>query len=211
MLFLMSCVCVNYISSFDRSFSGNRDSGFFMFGHLCNFLHRLASRTGQPTSIPIGADWFGMLTFDLDDLVPLSPPDFLKRLILRCDLDTACRVKTERDSSRKPGTPAVAELSSKAREQFWQECVDYILHLLRVLRKHTSLTSNIVKGMASFDSQVLFSSSSDLASRCFGELYSFFLLQKWVAVGDLTAYRDEYLDFINNNSIYNTCTSAQSF
>ena len=52
--------------------------------------------------------------------------------------------------------------------------------------------------MDSFDPQVLFSASSDLASRCFGEIYSCFLLQKWVAVGDLTSYLDEYLEFVDH-------------
>ena len=186
------------LASFDRSLSGCRDSGFFMFGQLCKFIHRLASRIAQPASIPICTDWFGLLSFELDDLVPLSPSEFLKRLKLRGDLDAACRVKAERDTSSKPGSLAVAELSSKAKEQFGQECIDYILYLLRVLQKHTSLTSNIVKGMASFDPQVLFSTTSDLASRCFGEIYSCFLLQKWVAVGDLTSYRDEYLEFVDH-------------
>ena len=63
---------------------------------------------------------------------------------------------------------------------FGQECFDYILYLLRVLQKNTGVTSIIVKGKATFDPQVLFSTSSNLASRCFGEMYSCFLLQKWI-------------------------------
>ena len=160
-------------------------------------LHRLLSRIAQPTSFPLLTDWFGLLSFDLDTLVPLAPSDFLKRLKLRGDLDGSSRVKAERDSSMKPGSLAVSELASKIKENFARSAITYILDFARAVQADSRLTMGLVKGMASFDAHVLFSLPLDVASRCFGELFSSFRLKSWVQTGDLTLYRDEYLSFVD--------------
>ena len=185
-------------SSFERSLNKRRDSAFFTCGQLARFLHRLLSRIASATSFPLATDWFALLTHDLDTLVFLPPSDFLKRLKLRGDLDACSRLKAERDTSQKSGSLAIIELAAKIKETFARESIVFILEFVRSAQSNCLMTTILAKGMASFDSHVLFSLSLDVASRCFGELFSCFRLKKWVQTGDLSLYRDEYLAFVDS-------------
>ena len=91
----------------------------------------------------------------------------------------------------RPGMMALAELTSKVKEQFVKESMDYILHLAKSCQSNAQMTTKIVRGLASFDPRVLFSLKMETASRFLAELFYCFRLEKWLSAGDLTLYRDE--------------------
>ena len=175
-----------------------RDSGFFTFGQICRFIHRLASRCAHPTSFPVLSDWFGLLAFDANKLVLLPVNDFLKRLKLRTNLETACSTKAERDCVQKSGSPEVISATERIKGEFAFNARGFILSLLQAVQNHISFSSDITKGLASFDGQVLFCLAQEQASRCFADLYDSFRLRKWVPDDCLSLYRDEYLAFLDH-------------
>ena len=134
----------------------------------------------------------------LDSLQLLPPSDFLKKLKLRTDLDQACRIKAERDASMKPGGSDFSELTAKVKDDFATKARNYFTFLLRRIREHVSLTADIVRGLASFDTSVLFDLPTEQASRCFIELYNSFRLRNWVPEDGLSLYRDEYMTFVDH-------------
>ena len=183
------------VDSFDRHLRRRRDANFFVFGQLCKFIHKLASRCAHPDSFPVNTDWFGLVTFDLKKLQLLTATSFLKRLKLRKSFEPALVTKTERDYSLKSGSPGFAEALDKVRGAFALQARTFFLSLLHAVRGHISLTSDITQGLSCFDPQVLFSLTVEQASRCFGELHSSFELRKWLPADSLAIYRDEYLSF----------------
>ena len=194
---LTSLFCLDVLS-FERSLANSVDNNFFTFGQLCRFIHRLAARCAQPSTFPVCTDWFGLLDFDVDKMVMLSSSDFLKRLKLRTDLTAACRIKAERDLAQKAGTPAVNLHIEKLRGEFSVGACTFIVRMLRSVRQHVSLTSDIVQGMSSFDPHVLFTQTLDQVSRSFNELYNSFRLRYWVPDDQLSLYRDEYQAFVDH-------------
>ena len=125
-----------------------------MLGQLCRFLHKLLSRCAHPKSYPLSTSWFDLVTVDLGSLKLLPPADFLKKLKLRVDLDQACRIKAERDLAMKPGGSDFSEQVAKVKEEFALKARSYFVFLLRRIREHVSLTADIVRGLASFDTTV---------------------------------------------------------
>ena len=193
-----SISCVSDTTSFERSLGKRKDSNFFTFGQSCKLLHKLASRCAHPTSYPACDDWFGLLTFNVDKIVLLPPSDFLKKLKLRADLDQACRAKAEKDLTQKPGSSVVAIFAEKVKGEFATNVRTCILRLLRLVREHVSLSSDIVQGMASFDPTVLFCLPQEQITRFFGELHTSFRLRKWLPEDSLSIYQDEYLAFVDH-------------
>ena len=188
-------VSILVVNSFDRNLRRRRDANFFVFGQLCRFIHKLASRCAHPVSFPANTDWFDLLAFDLKDLQLLPATDFLKRLKLRKSFEPALVLKTERDNSLKSGSVGFAELLDKTRSTFATQARSFFLSLLTLMRDHVSFSSDITQGLACFDPQVLFRLSGEQATRCFKELHSSFHLRNWVPADSLSLYQEEYMEF----------------
>ena len=66
---------------------------------------------------------------------------------------------------------------SKVKVRFVKEAQQYLSYLCTAVKNHVSGTSDIVKGLASFDPHVLFVLPLSQASTSFGYLYRSFSLR----------------------------------
>ena len=175
-----------------------RDSGFFTFGELCRFLRKLCGRSILPKHTPADSDWSGLLQFSLSDCRELSCRDFFSRLKLKFDLEEASRSKAKKDNAGRKNLSSVIEsLTETVRDSFATQARRYVVFVLDSLLKDIRVTAGIVRGMASFDPNVLMSQPMDQALFCFRALYYSFQLRGWVQEADEADYREEYVEFLD--------------
>ena len=149
------------------------------------------------SSIPSSTDWYGLLSLHIESQRVLLPNDFLQRLNLTAKVDSAIKKKAEQESSeRKLRREALDELVSGLRTTFCDRARNYLLFLLEGSRRHVTMTTSNVRGMACFDPQVMLSMSLEFAGRCFTDLYRGFCLRGWFEPGSEQTYRDDYLAFL---------------
>ena len=85
---------------------------------------------------------------------------------------------------------------NKIRVDFVKEAKAYISYLCTSVQNHVSSTTDLVRGMACFDPQMLFSMPLSQAAASFTCLYRSFSLRGWVAEADEASTYDEYMAFI---------------
>ena len=152
-----------------------RDSGFFTFGELCRFLRKLCGRTILPKHTPADSDWSGLLQLSLSDCRELSCRDFLSRPKLKFDLEEASRSKAKKDNAGRKNLSSVIEsLTETVRDSFATQARRYVVFVLDSLLKDIRVTAGIVRGIASFDPNVLLSQPMDQALFCFRALITAF-------------------------------------
>ena len=132
-----------------------------------------------------------MLQLCPDDLRQLSCRDFLNRLKLDIDLDTACLAKVKRFTADKSSISSLEELAAKERENFGIEAREYIVSLLEALLEDIYFTADIVHGMGCFDPHVLLSLPLEQATFCFNALFDSFRLRGWVDMAVKNDYQEE--------------------
>ena len=178
---------------------GHRDSGFFTFGQLNNFVRKLCYRALLPKHLPKDTDWTQLPVLRTADLRQLSSRDFLTRLRLKQDLDAAATAKVKRDHCDQEGPISnMTSLVEEAKEKFVAKARSYIVTLLENFLGHVSLNANIVCGMACFDPSILLCLPLEQANFCFSALYQSFSLRGWLEGSPENDCREEYLDFIGH-------------
>ena len=186
--------CVSVVSCFDRSLRNKRDAGFYIFGQLARFIHKLCVRCLVDRCIPSDDDWTGLLGLHLEGQEALLADDFLHRLNLTSKLDQSLKIKAVSDlSDKKLDHARVDSLRSSMRTEFCDLARHYYLFLIEGVRKHVTMTTNNVRGMASFDPHVMYEMPLDFATKCFAELYRGFRLRGWVQDAGEQTCRDEYI------------------
>ena len=179
--------------------AGHRDSGFFTFGQLNNFIRKLCYRSLLPKHSPKETDWTQLPVLRTAELRQLSSRDFLTRLRLKQDLDAASTAKVRRDNSDREGPiPNLSEQVETVKEKFVAKARSYLVTLLQNFLGHVSLNSNLVVGMASFDPNVLLCLPTEQASFCFAALYQSFSLRGWMEGSPENDCCDEYLEFVGH-------------
>ena len=191
--------CILDVNSFEQSFSGTSDCGFYTFGQMCRFVRRLASRCLISSSVPVEDDWLGLSSINLASATQLSSQQFLHRLRLEAKVATASKRKAESDlSESKGGKDAVDSLSTKLQEQFAIAARGYVCFLLDSVLKHDGLTAELTRGLGCFDPVVVFSMPLDLGLSLFQILFRSFSSRRWVKARDVDKYLDEYSGFIED-------------
>ena len=147
--------------------SGRRDRGFDAFRQLCQYLLKLARRCASPKGIPSEDQWSEILELDLRRVAALSVSEFITRIKLGTKLDNACKSKAERDvkDMQTEGLPLDA-LASKHKEEFGRAARSYVTHLFNSMQHQTSLTTDLVRGLGSFDLETLLTGSIEHAMYC---------------------------------------------
>ena len=189
------------MNSFERSLSGKVNVNFYICGQLCSFIRRLASRCLVSASVPEETDWLGLLNLNPGTATKLSPQQFLHKLRIESKVAVACKRKAESDLSDAKGSgskDAVANLAAKLQEQFATAGCGYVCYLLDTVLKHVSLTSELVRGLASFDPTIVFCSKLDLARSLFQVLVRSFTSRGWARAKDNDRYMDEYIGFVED-------------
>ena len=197
------------VTCFERSLSNRRDSGFFVLGQLCRFIHKLCVRCLIDRCVPGIDDWNDLLSIHLESQEALLPADFLLRLNLTSKMDQALKnTAISQLSDKKLDRSRADALVEEMRDEFCSLARNYYLFLIEGVRKHVTMTTNNVKGMACSDPYVMSVMPLEFASRCFSELYRGFKLRGWLPDSSEQMYRDEYLAVLSH--LRGTKTSLSS-
>ena len=189
----------DYTSCFDRSLTGRDDCGFFVCGQLCKYIRRLCGRCLSSSSIPSDVEWIELLDLDLNTCSKLTPAQFLTKARITDQVSQASKHKAERDLSETKGSrDAIDKLSSSLHDHFANAGRNYVIFLLESVLKHVNLSSELVKGMASFDPQVLFILPESLGMSLFQILVRGFISRRWIREADEQLYLDEYASFVKD-------------
>ena len=129
----------------------------------------------------------------------LLPSDFLQRLKLDTKVEAVMRRQAAQDlSDSKSDRTKVDKHADDLRQDFCVKARNYLLLLIEGMRRHVTMSTNNVRGMACFDPRVLFTQSLDFADRCFTDLFRGFKLRGWFSGQSEQLCRDEYLAFLSD-------------
>ena len=184
------------VISFSRSLAGRQDAGFFVCGQLSRYIRRLAGRCAISSSIPKEDEWDELLSLVVTPTSQLSATAFLQKLGLDEKVTIAAKHKAEADICDTRNRDAVDKLAVKLKEDFALLGRDFVKMLLVRVSKNTSLTSELVKGLACFDPKMLFQLPLQLCTKHFLVLYRSFCSRGWVPTENEQACLDEYTTFV---------------
>ena len=175
-----------------------RDHGFHIYRQLCQYLFKLGRRCIKARSLPQETDLSGILGVSVSDARALSVPDFITRSKLDQRLNTACKIKAEKELSDKKASRAnLPKLVEQSKEEFGRVGRSYVAHLFHAAQSNLQLTSDIVKGMGSFDLDSIFRSPLSQALYCFKQLFRSFHVRGYYQADDESICTEEYLSFLD--------------
>ena len=185
-------------SSFTTNLKRRRDRGFHVYRELGQYLFKLGRRCVSPSSIPEESDFPGVYSLVMADTKALSVADFLSRSKLSEKLATACKLKAEAEMSEKKNEKlTLAEVTENVKTDFGRTAHSYVVTLFGTAQKLQRFTSDIVRGLGSFDLDVMLVDPISLATFCFKELFTSFRLRGVLLADEETIYFEEYLSFLD--------------
>ena len=175
-----------------------RDRGFHVYRQLCLFLFKIGRRCIRPKSLPQESDLSGILNVVMADAKALSVTDFIVRSKLDQRLDVACKVKAERELSESKGNRSTLPKRIKeSKEEFGRLGRSYVAYLFQAAQNNLLLSSDTVKGLGSFDLDIIFCAPLEQAVHCFKRLFRSFQLRNYFAADDESICTEEYLSFLD--------------
>ena len=183
-------------SSFTISLSGRKDRNFYLYPQLCQYLFRLARRCSNPSDIPEDKDWPAILNLDIKAVTALTVSDFISRIKFGSRLRVACRAMAKKDIREKKdqGLPIDA-LANKNIDDFGRSARSYISHLFSSVQNQKTLTTDLKKGLGSFDLDTLLHDPLPHAVYCFSQLFTSFRLRGYFSLDQETECQEEYVSF----------------
>ena len=150
----------------------------------------------QSSDLPDDQDWPAILNLDIKAVRALTVSEFISRIKLGSRLRIACRAMAERDIREKKdqGLPIDA-LANKNREVFGRSARSYISHLFSSVQNQKTLTTDLMKGLGSFDLDTLLHDPLPHAVYCFSQLFTSFRLRGYFSLEQETECQDEYVSF----------------
>ena len=197
-LFHINELCFSDITSFVPQLIERRDHGFHIYGQLCLYLFKLGRRCIKPKSLPQESDLSGILSVSASDARALAISDFIARSKLDQRLNVACKIKAEKDLSGKPGSKGnLPKLIKENKEEFGRLGRSYVAYLFNASQNNLQLTSDIVKGLGSFDLDIMLCAPLGQALYCFKQLFRCFQLRNYFPPDDESICTEEYLSFLD--------------
>ena len=166
-----------FLPQFEVSKS-RRGRGFHVYKDLCQFLFKLARRCIRSGSLPADNDNQGILQFSFLDAKALVVDAFITRSKLAARLDVGCKQKTERERNEAENKDlSLEDITAKIRDEFGGSARGYVAYLLGATQKLTRFTSVIVRGLGSFDLEILLIDPVEQATYCYKQLFISFRLR----------------------------------
>ena len=169
-----------------------------MFRELVQFLFKLGRHCIRPANLPIESDMLNILCLSIPDVKALSISDFLSRSKLETRLETVCKAQAEVEKGeRKIEGLMLEEIASKIKEEFGRSARSYVIFLFEGAQVLTRFTSDIVKGLGSFDLEIMLVEPLENAAYCFKQLFTSFRLRESLQPEEETVYTEEYMSFLD--------------
>ena len=167
-----------------------------MHKELCQFLYKLARRCIRPCSLPAEDDYQGILECSFPEAKVIE--DFITRSKLKTRLEVGCKQKAEKelDDDKNQGL-SLEKITANNVAEIGRSARGYVAYLLGATQKLSRFTSDIVKGLGSFDLEILLVDPMEQDSYCFRQLFTSFRLRGVVDSSEETVYAEEYLSFVD--------------
>ena len=107
------------------------------------------------------------------------------------------------DANRRPKENGMSKdlslevIAANNRDEFGRSAREYVAYLLGATQKLTRFTSDIVRGLGSFDLEILLVDPVEQATYCYKQLFTSFRLRGVVDPGEEPVYTDEYFSFVD--------------
>ena len=88
-------------------------------------------------------------------------------------------------------------IAANNRDEFGRSARGYVAYLLGATQKLTRFISDIVRGLGSFDLEILLVDPVEQATYCYKQLFTSFRFRGVVDPGEEPVYTDEYFSFVN--------------
>ena len=156
------------------------------------------SRCVKANSLPADNDYHGILSPSFPDAKALTFEDFITHSKLGTRLNTCCRRKAEKEMGEDQSkTLNLDDVTANNREEFGRSARGYVANLLKSTQGLTRFTSDIVRGLGSFDLEIMLVDPIEQATYCFRQLFTSFRLRGIFLSDEETLYLEEYLSFID--------------
>ena len=195
---LFSKLVRDFTSSFVVNQKQRRDRGFHVFRELYNFLFKLGRRCIRPSHLPAETDHQAILGLSIPDVKGLGVSDFLSRSKLDARLDSAYKIKAEAEKGDKQNEGlTLDEITKKNKEEFARAARSYVIFLFKEVQWLSRFTCDTVKGLDSFDLDIMLTDPLENSYNCFKQLFSSFRLRGVVQAEEKTLHMEEYVSFID--------------
>ena len=165
---------------------------------MCQYLFKLTRRCVRPSSLPSEHDNPGILKCSFPDTKALIVEDFITRSKLGARLEVGCKQKAEKERDEdKNQILSLEKITVNNVQEFGRSARGYVAYLLGATQRLGRFTSDSVKGLGSFDLQILLVDPMEQASYNFKQLFTSFRLRVVVDSSEETVYADEYLSFVD--------------
>ena len=129
----------------------------------------------------------------------MAGDEFLLRLKLTNRVTTSRKTRAEGiHFGKKSERAAIQKTATTVKTKFIDEALQFIEYLINSVLRQTSLSSDIIKGLAAFDPFILFKRPTEVAHRYFDLLYSTFCLRSWVTKAIESTCGDQYTELLDH-------------
>ena len=198
---MFKVIVQDYREAFKRSTVPSRDQGFFLCGHMCEFLHRLLRRIVSRSCLPAEWDWDALRSFDFAVSELLGIPEFMQKTEFHAKVLKVAKSKidVERERGKKGKSDVVAKtVMGESFNPFIDQGRQYVKHVATELMKHPTFKSDLVIGLACSDYAVVFKLPKNVAVDCYQHLFQSFSSRGWVAPELRNVHIDDYFQFIDD-------------
>ena len=109
------------------------------------------------------------------------------------------KIDVERGRGKKGKSDVVAKtVMGESFNPFIDQGRQHIKYVAKELMKHPTFKSDLVVGLASFDSSVLFKLPKTVAIDCYQHLFQSFSSRGWIARELRNVHIDDYVEFIDD-------------
>ena len=144
------------VSSFEVNLLYRRDASFFLCGETSRFLYKLCSRCYTPDTAPLENAWFLLLKFHTSEATFMAEDEFLLRLKLINKVTTSSKARAEGlHFGKKSERAAIQKTATTVKTGFVNDALHYIQYLINSVLCQTGLSSDIIKGLATFDPYII--------------------------------------------------------
>ena len=176
-----------------------RDSSFYLCGEVARYVYRLCFWCYTPDTIPPENSWFLLLNFQTSEGTFLPSDEFLTRLNMKNKVTKTSKQRSEGvHSGKNADKSTVQKTAESVKNDFVQDCQNYLQFLIGGVLRQAGLCSNLVRGLAAFDSYIMVKRPTEVALHHFDLLYRTFQLRSWVSSANKSASRDEYVELLDH-------------
>ena len=158
----------------------------------------MGRRCIRAESLPAESDHQAILNLSIPDAKALSVNDFIARSKLGAKLDLACKSKADGEKGEKKNEGlTLGEITSKYKEKFGRTARSYVIFLFKGAQGLNRFSSDIVKGLGSFDLDVMHVDPLDQAAYCFKQFFTSLRLRGFFNADEESIYTEESLSFLD--------------